>query len=102
MEKSFLREKTSKIKYNRFILKKLMKKAKFTKRKKLITNRNKRNQKRNNQHIVKKLKIARNNKMTILQYQCKIFKDSSVKVKDKKRVKKEVDLISSDSESTEQ
>jgi hypothetical protein len=34
-------------------------------------------------------------------YFIKILKESSIKVKDKKRAKKEVDLISSDSESTE-
>ncbi len=101
MEKPFLREKTSKFIYIRFLLTKLMKKVRFMKRKKPITNKNKRNLKKSYSNILKNLKIARSNKMTIHQYLFKQFQESSIKVKDKKRVKKEVELVSSDSESTE-
>jgi len=101
MEKSILREKISNFNYIRFILIKLMKKVRFMKRKKSITNKNKRDLKKNYSNIIKNLRTARSNKMTIHQYLCKLYKESSIKVKDKKRVKKEVDLVSSDSESTE-
>lgn len=48
-----------------------MKKVRFMKRKKQITNKNKRDQKKNNSNIIKNLKTAKSNKMTTHQYICK-------------------------------